>query len=489
VKPPEDHAAGPLEDAGRPGANATAGAATAATESVGLEQCRNCAILLTRDERGVRCAVCGFPHDKKRPSRPDELKEYLGRLRRGDRRAGAEELIDLAERFALQWGSPELKPAPRRLRTRDAGGPALAIQEASGSERYLVVVFGEVPWPSGLVHFFVIEEEAGVPLATRVRLRQEAIAELDGRGNLECESAGKLQVVKRAAAAERAVPTSNPPPIAKPESRAWDLINQYCLIRGSSIVNLGQRAREMGLQIGSPSSIRGQRHVLNGPDCDSRLLAIKNGREERLFVVVGPDATVTEAEWLDLFRSRSFRGVGPVRSTRPATVNAVSGEVEEKGELEVLTAPPANPPPVAKPPVEIPVLPVPPRPVVSRAAMAALLAAVLAILGSVWIARTWGGGGGETPSPTPPGPTSVPVYTPPGVGSLEVRANCPALGNLDGLILPESKKQRSSVLRWTNQSAKTHLLKVTCDGFEDTTRNVSLEEGEHTVLDVTLRRR
>jgi hypothetical protein len=361
VKPPEDQAAGPPEDSGRPGATATAGEETAAPESVRLEQCPNCAILLTRDERGVRCLLCGFPHEKKRPSRPAELEEYLGRLRRGDRRADAEELIDLAERLALQWGSPELKPAPRRLLTRDDSGPALAVQEASGSERYLVVVLGEAPWPSGLVHFFSIEEEAGAPLVTRVRLREESVATLDGRGNLECQSAGKLQVVARAAAAERA-------------------------------------------------------------------------------------------------------------------------------------APPASPPVAAKPPAEIPfpptaVPPVPRRPVVSGAVVAALFAAVLAILGAVWIARSRGGGGGETPSPTPPGTPSLPTYSPPAVGSLEVRANCPALGNLDGLILPESKKQRSSVLRWTNQPARAHRLKVTCDGFEDYTQNVSLEDGENTVLPVTLRRR
>ena len=323
-----------------------------AFESVGVEQCPNCAILLTRDERGARCAVCDFPYDKKRPSRPYELEEYLVRLRRGDRRAEAGELIDLAERFGLQWGSPELKPAPRCLRTRDVSGPALAVQEASGSERYLVVVFGEVPWPSGLVHFFSIEEEAGAPLVKRVRLHQEAVATLDGRGNLECQSAGKLQVVKRAAPA----------------------------------------------------------------------------------------------------------------------------------------APPASPPVVAKPPsgISVPQAPGPQRPLVSRAVVAVPLAAVLAILVVavwIWVARR------EQSLPVPPTTPSIPLDSSPAAGSLEVRVNCPALGNLDGLVLPESKRQRSPVLRWTNQPARAHRLKVSCDGFEDHTQNVSLEGGEHTVLDVTLRRR
>ena len=344
--------AGPPENGGRPGAIATA----VAPESVGLEQCPNCAILLTRDARGAHCAVCKFPYDKKRPSRPPEFEEYLARLRRGDRRADAEELIDLAERFGLQWGGAELKPAPRRLLTRDDSGPAFAVQEASGSESYLVVVLGEAHWTSGLVHFFSSDEEMGALQGMRVRLRQEAIATLDGRGNLECQSAGKLQVVKRAV---------------------------------------------------------------------------------------------------------------------PAVSPAGSSEV-------------------AKPSAEIPLppTPVPRRPVVrGTVVVAALMAAVLAILGAVWIARTWKGEHGEPPSPTPPGPTSVPAYSAPAAGSLEVRVNCPALGNLDGLVLPESKRQRSSVLRWTNQPARAHRLKVTCDGFEDHTQNVSLEGGEHTVLDVTLRRR
>jgi hypothetical protein len=120
------------------------------------------------------------------------------------------------------------------------------------------------------------------------------------------------------------------------ESHAWNLVNGYCQVRGSSIVDLGQNAEALGLLIGSPSSTRGQRHVLNGPDPDPRLLAIKDGREEKLFVVVGAEATVAESEWLDLFEMRGFPGYCTVRSKRPATVNAVSGEVEEKGELEVL---------------------------------------------------------------------------------------------------------------------------------------------------------
>jgi len=343
VKPSQDQAA--LEDGGRSGATATAAEETAAPEAVGLKHCPDCAVLLTR---GASCAVCGYPNDKTRPSRPAELEEYLARLRRGDRGADAQELIGLAKQFALQWGSPELKPGPRRLHRQESSGPVLVVQEASGSELYLVVVLGEVPWSNGLVHFFSIEEEEGTPPATRVRLRKEAVATLDGRGNLVCQSAGRLQVVKRAASTER-------------------------------------------------------------------------------------------------------------------------------------KAPPASPPPVAKPPVEIPVPPtlIPRRPAVIVAA--ALLAAVLAILGAVWIART--GKGKEFPEPPPP------AYSPPGVGSLEVRANCPALGNLDGLILPESKKQRSFVLRWTNQPARAHRLKVTCDGFEDYTENVSLEEGEPTILPVELRRR
>lgn len=120
------------------------------------------------------------------------------------------------------------------------------------------------------------------------------------------------------------------------ESRARNLVNQYCLIRGSSVVDLGQHAREMGLQFGSPSSTRGQRHVLEGPDQDSRLLAVRDDREERLLVIVGAGASVAQSEWLDLFEMRAFIGYCAVRSKRPAIVNAVSGVVEEKGELEVL---------------------------------------------------------------------------------------------------------------------------------------------------------
>lgn len=118
-------------------------------------------------------------------------------------------------------------------------------------------------------------------------------------------------------------------------SAAWDLVTQYCLNPGSSILDLGQQASALGLQIGSPSSTRGQRHFLEAPDKDSRLLAIKDNREERFFVVVGADATVAETEWLDLFQRRSFPGVSQVRSKVPAVVNAVTGEVDEKGELEV----------------------------------------------------------------------------------------------------------------------------------------------------------
>lgn len=356
MKPAGDREAEPTAEGGPPGAAATAGEETAAPGSGGLEQCPKCAILLTRNERGLRCVVCGFPYDEKRPSRPRELDGYLARLRRGERGADAQGLIDLALRFALQWGSPELTPAPRRLRTGYAGGPAFAIQEASGSERYLVVVFGEAPWSSGLVHFFSLEEEAGALPATRVRLLQEAVAELDGRGNLECQSAGKLKVVAREAPAEHAAP-----------------------------------------------------------------------------------------------------------------------------------APQASSPIVAQPPVQTTA--VPPRPLVGVAVAVVLAAALLAILVAVWIARKPGGTRVEETPPPPPGPPSSSTYSPPATGSLEVRANCPALGNLDGLVLPESKKQRSSVLQWTNQPARAHRLKVTCEGFEDYTQNVSIEGGEHTVLPVTLHRR
>jgi len=124
-----------------------------------------------------------------------------------------------------------------------------------------------------------------------------------------------------------------------PESEAWNLVRHYCLERGSSIVDLGQHAKEIGLQIGSPSFIRGQRHILDGPDHDSRLLAIKDRRDEKLFVVVGADAPVAESECLDLFEMPGFPGYCLVRSKRPATIDARTGEVEEKGELEVLGSP------------------------------------------------------------------------------------------------------------------------------------------------------
>lgn len=120
------------------------------------------------------------------------------------------------------------------------------------------------------------------------------------------------------------------------KSQARDLVDRYCLVEESSIVDLGQQASALGLRIGSPSSTRGQRHVLDGPDHDSRLLAIRDDHEEVLLVVVGAGASVTRSEWLDLFEMRGFLGYCAVRSTRPALVNAVLGEVEEKGELEVL---------------------------------------------------------------------------------------------------------------------------------------------------------
>lgn len=116
------------------------------------------------------------------------------------------------------------------------------------------------------------------------------------------------------------------------------LVDQYCQAQGVSVLVLRQEAQGLGLRIGSPSATSGQRHVLNGPDHDSRLLAIKDDREERLFVVVGDNASVTEAEWLDLFQMRSFPGLSLVRSTRPAIVDATSGNVEQKGELEVLSS-------------------------------------------------------------------------------------------------------------------------------------------------------
>jgi len=124
-----------------------------------------------------------------------------------------------------------------------------------------------------------------------------------------------------------------------PEGDVWKLVNRYCQSRESSIVDLNQWASDLELTVGSPSSINGQRHVLNDPNQDGRLFAIKEGDGKVLFVVVGADAIITESEWLDLFTRRSFPGVSPVRSTRPAIVNAVSGDVEEMGELEVLGSP------------------------------------------------------------------------------------------------------------------------------------------------------
>lgn len=121
-----------------------------------------------------------------------------------------------------------------------------------------------------------------------------------------------------------------------PSSNASSLVAQYCRDREGSIVELGEQAKALGLEIGSPSSTGGQRHRLNAPDEDSRLLAIRDGGEERFFIVVGSDAQVTESEWLDLFQVQTFPGLRPVRSKRPAVVDARSGEVEQKGELEVL---------------------------------------------------------------------------------------------------------------------------------------------------------
>lgn len=352
VKLPKEGTKEQIHDESILGATATAGNEAAATAMGDIEQCPNCALLLARNYFGAYCVCCGFPQDKKRPTRPSELDEYLGRLRRGTSGADAQGLISLASRFGLLWGSPELKPAPRRLRLRDASGPALAIQETIQSDRYLVVVCGEALWPTGLVHFFNLDEETGQRV-TRVRLLREAIGELDGSGNLECRSAGALEAVAR-----QPVERVPPPPVS-----------------------------------------------------------------------------------------------------------------------QALTEPAAQP--SAQPRRQT-------RWMIRAAFLACMLAAVMVVLAVKKIVSAPSGPAADLTSDLDP--ASV-TFSPPATGSLEVRTNCPALGNLDGLVLPQSRKQRSLVLEWNNQPARSHRLKVICDGFEDYTENVSLQNGGHTVLRVSLRRR
>lgn len=312
------------------------------------ERCPNCAILLAQNHHGAYCIVCGYPRDKQRPTRPPELDDYLVELRRGAAAGDGRGLTNLARRLGLQWGTPELKPADRGLRVQDATGPAIAVQDAVGSDKYLIVVTGEVAWSSGLLQFFEVEEAAGPP-PTRVRLRREAEAQLDDKGSLRCLRSGELEVV----------------------------------------------ARESTPQI---------RHA----------------------------------------------------------------------------------PPVASVPEQKPVRPDPRFP---RWAIGAfVLTSGLAIL-AVIIALAK-----ESPLPPGPAPASITLSPPsvvkaPATGSLEVITNCAALGHLDGLVLPESRRQRSSQLKWNNQPARAHRLKVSCEGYEDHSQNVSLREGEHTILRLMLRRR
>jgi len=114
-----------------------------------IEQCPNCAIVMVRGDKGFYCVVCGFPRIAKQPTRQLELADYIERLRRNESGADAKGLVELAQKLGLRWGRPELTP-DRSLKLNRFDGPVLAVQEATGSDKYLVVLCGEASWSTGL---------------------------------------------------------------------------------------------------------------------------------------------------------------------------------------------------------------------------------------------------------------------------------------------------------------------------------------------------
>jgi hypothetical protein len=176
-------------------------------------ECPNDATLLVWDDNGSYCVVCGYPRSEKKPTRPPELDDYLGRLRRGEDGADAKGLAEFARKLGLRWGRPELTP-DRSLKFSNLGSATLAVQEATGSDKYLVVLCGEVNWSTGLLQFFKVE--GGIePPPERVRLSREAVAQLIDGKSLLCPDPGELKVVARKPKPEpRAAPSPPTPTIA-----------------------------------------------------------------------------------------------------------------------------------------------------------------------------------------------------------------------------------------------------------------------------------
>jgi hypothetical protein len=179
-----------------------------------IEQCPNCAIVLVRGDKGFYCVVCGFPRSARQPTRQPELADYIERLRRNESGADAKGLVGLAQKLGLRWGRPELAP-DRSLKLNRFDGPVLAVQEATGSDKYLVVLCGEASWSTGLDQFFEVEGGKR-PLPTRVRLGREAVAQIIGGESLQCLNPGELKVVARKPKPKRKSTPSPPTPSIAP---------------------------------------------------------------------------------------------------------------------------------------------------------------------------------------------------------------------------------------------------------------------------------
>jgi len=169
---------------------------------------------MVRGDNGFYCAVCGYPRSERQPTPPPELADYIERLRRNDGSADSQGLTELAQKLGLRWGSPELTPG-RNLKFNRFDGPVLAVQEATGSDKYLVLFCGEASWSTGLVQFFKVEDGKG-PSPTRVRLGREAVAQIIGGESLQCLNPGELKVVARKTKPRRKSTPSPPTPSIAP---------------------------------------------------------------------------------------------------------------------------------------------------------------------------------------------------------------------------------------------------------------------------------